>query len=62
MAKIKLTKGELKRQRDSLKQFKRYLPTLILKKQQLKSKILEIRKILKERMTVFQDKEKMVRK
>jgi len=40
MAKIKLTKGELKRQRDSLKQFQRYLPTLQLKKQQLQLEIL----------------------
>lgn len=41
MAKIKLTKGELKRQRDALKQFERYLPTLQLKKQQLQLEILQ---------------------
>jgi V/A-type H+/Na+-transporting ATPase subunit D len=35
MPKIKLTKSELKTQRDSLKQFSRFLPTLQLKKQQL---------------------------
>ena len=35
MPKIKLTKSELKSQRDSLKQFERFLPTLQLKKQQL---------------------------
>ena len=35
MPKIKLTKSELKLQRDSLKQFQRFLPTLQLKKQQL---------------------------
>ena len=46
MAKIKFTKGELKRQRDGLKQFRRYLPTLQLKKQQLQMKISEIRRIL----------------
>ena len=45
MAKIKLTKGELKKQRDSLKQFRHYLPTLQLKKQQLQMKILEARKL-----------------
>ena len=28
MAKIKLTKNELKAQRDALKRFQRYLPTL----------------------------------
>jgi len=41
MVKIKLTKGELKRQRDALKQFLRYLPTLQLKKQQLQLEILQ---------------------
>lgn len=35
MAGVKLTKNEQKKQKDSLKQFKRYLPTLQLKKQQL---------------------------
>ncbi|MCL2374567.1 MAG: V-type ATP synthase subunit D [Treponema sp.] len=39
MAKIKLTKNELKKQKDSLKMYKRYLPTLILKKQQLQAEI-----------------------
>ncbi len=43
MPKIKLTKSELKTQRDSLKQFTRFLPTLQLKKQQLQ---LEARKSL----------------
>ncbi len=46
MAKIKLTKGELKKQRDLLKQFQRYLPTLLLKKQQLQVKILEVRRLI----------------
>lgn len=41
MSKIKLTKGELKRQRDSLRQYERYLPTLQLKKQQLQLQILQ---------------------
>jgi len=41
MAKIKFTKGELKRQRDALKMFERYLPILQLKKQQMQ---LEIRR------------------
>lgn len=40
MAKIKLTKGELKKQRDALVQYQRYLPTLQLKKQQLQVEIL----------------------
>ena len=46
MAKIKLTKGELKRQRDALKQFQRYLPTLQLKKQQLQLEIMQQNSVL----------------
>jgi len=46
MGKIKFTKGELKRQRDSLKQYERYLPTLQLKKQQLQIEILRQNTIL----------------
>jgi V/A-type H+-transporting ATPase subunit D len=42
MAKIKLTKNELKAQKDALKMYKRYLPTLTLKKQQLQSEIRTI--------------------
>jgi V/A-type H+-transporting ATPase subunit D len=40
MPKIKFTKGELKRQRDALRQYERYLPTLQLKKQQLQIEIV----------------------
>ncbi len=39
MAKIKLTKNELRVQKDALKMYKRYLPTLTLKKQQLQAEI-----------------------
>ena len=39
MAKIKLTKNELKVQKDLLKMYQRYLPTLTLKKQQLQAEI-----------------------
>ena len=39
---VKLTKNELKTQKDSLKQFQRYLPTLQLKKQQLQMVIMQI--------------------
>lgn len=46
MGKIKLTKGELKKQRDALTQFRRYLPTLQLKKQQLQMKIREVQEAL----------------
>ncbi len=49
MAKIKLTKGELKVQRDALAQYQRYLPTLQLKKQQLQMEILKQLAILEEK-------------
>jgi V/A-type H+-transporting ATPase subunit D len=39
VAKLKLTKNEQKKQKDSLKRFQRYLPTLMLKKQQLQAEI-----------------------
>jgi len=39
MAKVKLTKNALKAERDALKRFQRYLPTLQLKKQQLQMEI-----------------------
>lgn len=39
---VKLTKNEQKKQKDALKQFQRYLPTLQLKKQQLQSVIRQI--------------------
>jgi len=42
MAKVKLTKTELKAQNDALKRFQRFLPMLQLKKQQLQAEIAEI--------------------
>jgi len=42
VAKIKLTKNELKKQKDALKMYRRYLPTLQLKKQQLQVEIRSI--------------------
>jgi len=62
MSKIKFTKGELKKQRDSLKQFQHYLPTLQLKKQQLQMKILEVRKLLEKRLSALFDKENSIKK
>jgi len=53
MRKIKLTKGELKKQRDALRQYSRYLPTLQLKKQQLQIEILH-------RVSTLNDKKKLV--
>ncbi len=45
MKKVKLTKPELKKQKDSLKRFQRYLPTLQIKKQLLQ---LEMGRILRD--------------
>jgi len=42
MAKLKLTKTELKAQTDALKRFQRFLPMLQLKKQQLQGEIVGI--------------------
>jgi len=46
---IKLTKNEQKVQKDNLKQFQRYLPTLQLKKQQLQSVIMKANADLEEK-------------
>lgn len=43
MKKIKLTKTELKIQRDSLKRYNRYLPILNIKKQQLQGEVEGVR-------------------
>ena len=42
MTKIKYTKNELKKQKDQLKRFRRYLPTLVLKKQLLQMEIRHV--------------------
>lgn len=46
--KIKFSKTELKRQRDSLKRYTRFLPTLQLKKQQLQMEILRVSEELEQ--------------
>ena len=56
MAKIKLTKNELKVQKDALKMYQRYLPTLTLKKQQLQA---EIRTIEAKAKAVRKEKEEL---
>jgi len=56
MAKIKFTKGELKRQRDALKQYQRYLPTLQLKKQQLQFEILHRLSFLEEKNNILDNR------
>lgn len=60
MGKIKLTKGELKRQRDALRQYERYLPTLQLKKQQLQMEILHQLLLLDEKNSASRTKEKAI--
>jgi V/A-type H+-transporting ATPase subunit D len=56
MAKIKLTKNELKKQKDALKMYQRYLPTLMLKKQQLQAEIrlteIRIKELLDEKEAI----------
>jgi V/A-type H+-transporting ATPase subunit D len=58
MAKIRLTKNELKKQKDSLKMYQRYLPTLMLKKQQLQAEIrlteIRIKELLEEKERIDQ--------
>jgi len=61
MAKIKLSKGELKRQRDNLERFRHYLPTLQLKKQQLQIKLFEVKKLFKEKQGALEKKEEFIK-
>lgn len=58
MPKVRLTKNELKSQRDALKRFQRYLPTLQLKKQQLQ---LEVRRTQDELATLEQRRDQFHR-
>jgi V/A-type H+-transporting ATPase subunit D len=60
MTKVKFTKGELKRQRDALKQFQRYLPTLQLKKQQLQLEILQQSLVLKDKKQALAKKKQAI--
>jgi len=50
MAAVKLTKNELKKEKDALKRYRRYLPTLQLKKQQLQMVLRQIETQLKEKV------------
>ncbi len=60
MAKIKLTKNELKSQKDALKRFTRYLPTLELKKKQLLVEIQNIQKEVERLQAEYETVEKQV--
>lgn len=60
MAKVKLTKGELKKERDALRQYERYLPTLQLKKQQLQLEILHQVNLLAEKEHLYAKKRELI--
>ena len=60
MAKFKLNKTELKKQRDSLRQYERFLPTLQLKKQQLQMEILHQMNLLKEKEHLHAKKKEQI--
>ncbi len=49
MAKIKFSKNELKKQKDELKRFQRYLPTLVMKKQLLQMEIRQVEVQIQEK-------------
>ncbi|MDR1317097.1 MAG: V-type ATP synthase subunit D [Spirochaetales bacterium] len=55
MPAIKFTKNELKKQKDALKRFERYLPTLQLKKQQLQMVIRTVEQQEREKRTAREE-------
>ena len=55
---VKRTQGELKRQRDALQQYERYLPTLQLKKQQLQLEIWHQQRTRAERENALSEKQR----
>jgi V/A-type H+-transporting ATPase subunit D len=60
MAKFKLNKEELKKKRDALRQYERFLPTLQLKKQQLQMEILHQINLLKEKEHLYAKKREVI--
>jgi V/A-type H+-transporting ATPase subunit D len=60
MAKFKLNKTELKKQRDALQQYERFLPTLQLKKQQLQMEILHQMNLLAEKGQLYAKKKDLI--
>lgn len=48
MAKLRLTKNELRKQKDALKRFAQFLPVLLLKKQQLQLELQKIHQAMDE--------------
>ena len=62
MAKIRFTKNELKVQKENLKRFTRYLPTLELKKKQLLAEIRFIQNKIDELQSKIEKSDKQVTK
>lgn len=60
MANIKLTKNELKKQKDELKRYTRFLPTLMLKKQQLQLVMRQVEMDIKDKKAARDQFEKEV--
>src|SRR4030066_881158 len=60
MAKFKLNKEELKKKRDALRQYERFLPTLLLKKQQLQMEILHQINLLKEKEHLYEKQRELI--
>jgi V/A-type H+-transporting ATPase subunit D len=58
MPRLKRTKSELKVQRENLRRYQRFLPTLLLKKQQLQA---EVRRVEMERAEVAAEQDKLRR-
>jgi len=62
LGKIKFTKGELKKQRDALKRFERYLPILQLKKQQMQLEIQRVHQRLNQKIEELDNLENKISK
>lgn len=60
MAKIKLSKNELKRQKEALERFNHYLPMLVLKKQQLQFELSKIDHAICQTQEKIETREGMV--
>jgi V/A-type H+-transporting ATPase subunit D len=58
--KIKFTRTELKLQRDKLARFKRYLPTLKLKQQQVQASIVQTRQMFRETQEAVNETEETI--
>ena len=55
MSKIKLSTQELKRQKEDLKRYRRFLPTLILKKLQIRIELSNVKSALRKKLNERQN-------